>query len=151
MTLLLDDNKFDLFYTHDWGVGNQNHQSVLKIADASRAAGFRVWIDDTNLKGSITNEFCRGIDESCVVVVFITANYITKTCGKGKLKERDNCLKEFEYAELRKGARRMIAVVMEKECRDTSLWAGPVGASLAPKLSLSLSPPEWTFYRLGNT
>jgi hypothetical protein len=51
----------------------------------------------------------------------------------------DNCLAEFTYSLNRKGVEKMIAVVMEPSCRDTSHWQGAVGLRLGATLYVDLS------------
>ena len=46
---------------------------------------------------------------------------------------------EFEYALLRRGVRRMVPVVMEPRCLDTTKWTGVVGGKLGSKLYCNLS------------
>ena len=46
---------------------------------------------------------------------------------------------EFDYALLKKGVGQMIAVVMEKRCRDPRSWPGVVGGKLGPLLYVDLA------------
>lgn len=72
-----------------------------------------------------------GIDNSQCVVVFITKRYVDKVGGTNP---EDNCQLEFNYAARRKGANKMIGVVMEKRMSDTSTWVGEVGLVLGGRL-----------------
>eukprot|EP00966_Prymnesium_polylepis_P044520 1032005-Prymnesium_polylepis.1 len=74
-----------------------------------------------------------------MVVVFITRRYMTKVSGKGPNGMNDNCKFEFDYALRRKGVERMIPVVMEASCLDTSNWRGAVGGKLGGHLYVNLS------------
>ena len=56
---------------------------------------------------------CQGIDDSCLVIIFITKRYIDKVAGGN---DQDNCKKEFNYAKQKRGAGRMLTVVMEPRC-----------------------------------
>ena len=63
-----------------------------------------------------------GIDNCCVVIVFATRNYIDKVGGKNG--DGDNCLKEFNYADMRKTTKNMHVVVNEAGCRNPTTWDG---------------------------
>ncbi len=89
-----------------------------------------LWLDEERMTGNIVKQMCDGIDKSRYVIVFVTQNYIDKINGKGPKGDRDNCHLEFNYAARKKGASKMIAVVMEDACSDSSDWDGPVGMCL---------------------
>lgn len=72
-----------------------------------------------------------GIDNAQCVVVFITKRYVDKVGGTNP---EDNCQLEFNYAARRKGANKMIGVVMESRMCDTSKWVGEVGLVLGGRL-----------------
>jgi hypothetical protein len=72
-----------------------------------------------------------GIENAQCVVVFITRRYVDKVGGTNP---EDNCQLEFNYASRRKGANKMIAVVMESRMADASSWAGEVGLVLGGRL-----------------
>jgi len=129
-------SKYHTFCTHNWGKNRRNHEEVVAIAGELQRIGVATWIDEEEMSGRVTATMCRGIDDSATFTVFITEEYITKVAGTGRNKERDNCLKEFEYAESRKGSGVMIAVVMEPTMSDTSKWLGPVGANLSGKMHI---------------
>jgi hypothetical protein len=86
--------------------------------------------------GDIMDQMCHGIDESQIVVVFITRNYMEKVRGANSI---DNCKIEFNYAVGTKKPEKMVAVVMEKEMRDTSQWRGPLRAALGNSLYVDFS------------
>lgn len=81
----------------------------------------------------------EGIDKADLTAVFITQNYIRKVAGKGPKGDDDNCKFEFDYACMRRGVARVIPIVFEPKCRDTSRWEGPVGMKLGTKLYSDLS------------
>ncbi len=62
------------------------------------------------------------------MLVVVTKNYIDKVAGKSAKGDGDNCLKEFNYAELMKTTDKMLAVVHEPRCLRPETWKGPVGA-----------------------
>ena len=80
-----------------------------------------------------------GIDQSKLVIVFITKTYIDKAVGRGYKKDNYNCYLEFNYAASRKGGSKLIAVVMEDSCTDTSEWDGVVGMHLGTHLYYSFT------------
>ena len=71
-----------------------------------------------------------GIENSAVIVVFITQRYIDKVDSDNP---NDNCQVEFLYARNHK-RKTMISVPMEPCCTTPSLWRGPVGATLGTDL-----------------
>jgi hypothetical protein len=76
-----------------------------------------------------------GIDASAFTLAFVTQRYIDKVAGKN---QEDNCKKEFLYAAKRNGADKMIAVVLEKKCRNQSDWAGGVGMTLGNHMYIDM-------------
>ena len=86
--------------------------------------------------GEIRNKMIEGIENSDVIVVFITEAYRDKVNqGDG----RDNCLFEFKYAFERKGPEVMIPVVMEPCMRNAQGWKGLLGAALSTHLYIDFS------------
>ena len=124
---------FDCFLTHNWGkdeLGRVNHETVSKVNNALKANGLVTWFDEDRMEGFILDEMTRGIDNSDVIVVFVTKAYIEKVASSN---HSDNCKIEFNYAHTRK-SNKMIAVPMEPKMLNPSEWHGPVGASLGGKL-----------------
>eukprot|EP01036_Dinobryon_divergens_P029874 gene29874-39041_t len=129
-------SKTDVFLTHDWGVGQFNHKRVSKINAALKQRGITTWFDDEQMEGDIKMKMTSGIDQSRVVVTFITSRYMRKVAGSNA---EDNCRLEFGYACRRKTGARMLPVVMEPEMRDTSQWDGQVGLVLGGSLYVDIS------------
>ena len=129
-------SKTDVFLTHDWGVGQFNHKRVSKINAALKQRGITTWFDDEQMEGDIKMKMTSGIDQSRVVVTFITSRYMRKVAGSNA---EDNCRLEFGYACRRKTGARMLPVVMEPEMRDTSQWEGQVGLVLGGSLYVDIS------------
>ena len=102
----------------------------------------QVWLDDNELHSNIPQMLAEGIDSSEVFICFITEDYLVKVAGRGPNRERDNCKKEFEYAERRKGANKMLAVVLESACRDQTSWHGPVGVTLGQHMYVDLTEEQ---------
>ena len=61
-----------------------------------------------------------------------------KANGDGPNGQDDNCKCEFDYALRRQGVKKMITVVMDPACRDTTTWTGSVGAKLGGLLYINL-------------
>lgn len=129
----VNGERYAAFLTHDWGtdeLGRDNHSRVAKINRALQAKGLNTWFDEDRMHGNIEDAMTRGIDKSACVIVFITSRYIHKVGGKGERGEDDNCRFEFGYAARRKGVGRMVPVVMEQRCLDSTTWTGNVGGRL---------------------
>ena len=91
--------KTDVFLTHDWGedeLKRNNHDRVSKINSALKLRGFETWFDDDRMIGRIDQQMVDGIDNTSVILVFITKRYMEKINGTNP---KDNCQKEFTYAE----------------------------------------------------
>ena len=93
----------------------------------------------TGSRATGSQGMCKGIDESTHVVVCLTRQYMAKV---GSDDARDNCRKEFQYAETVKGGGGMIAVVMEPELLRTQRWNGPVAMVLANKIYVDFSSDD---------
>ena len=101
--------KTDVFLTHDWGtdINKSNHKRVSNINAALQQRGITTWFDEEQLIGEIEHKMASDVDNSHVVVTFITSRYVKKIVSE---KLMDNCFLEFVYA-----------VVMESETRDIIL------------------------------
>lgn len=74
-----------MFLTHDWGTdgeGRRTHERVAAVNRALKARGLRTHFDEDRLQGNVVDKMCAGIDDSDVIVVFVSSNYIDKVCGK---------------------------------------------------------------------
>ena len=126
------DSVYDCFLTHDWGtdkLGRNNHDRVVLVNEGLKKRGVKAWLDQERMRGDIVHQMTEGIEDSSVLVVFITENYIMKVAGKGPNGANDNCKVEFDYGVRRLGASMILPVVMEPICRDTRKWC------VAPDLS----------------
>jgi len=134
------DRRFDVFLTHDWGTdseGRRTHERVAQINKYLKSRGLSTCFDEDRMAGNVIDKMCAGIDDSDLIAVFVTQNYIDKVGGKHG--PHDNCKKEFEYAERTKGADRLLSVVMESAVRDTRKWRGGVGMVLGSRSSVDLA------------
>ena len=153
--------RWDVFLSHDWGEGQSNHRRVFEVGRWLQKRGLSCWIDEEQMQyGNVADSMCHGIDNSEIILCFITHRYIQKTAYG---REEDNCRGEFQvpaaarahgparraqartgriivalcarqYAAMTRGAKRMLAVVMEDSMLDISRWKGQVGMLLARKM-----------------
>eukprot|EP00296_Roombia_truncata_P007815 JP446268.1.p1 GENE.JP446268.1~~JP446268.1.p1 ORF type:complete len:426 (+),score=101.51 JP446268.1:74-1279(+) len=131
-----DEDGIDAFLTHDWGKGDENngrdnHAEVAAVNTALKQRGIRTWFDQDRMEGVVAKQMQRGIDRAATVVTFITKRYMSKVDGDN---EKDNCQREFLYAQLTK-PEAMIAVPMHRDCSHPGLWKGPVLFTLGSKLA----------------
>ena len=50
------------------------------------------------MQGDINKQMTRGIDDSSVLVVFVTSRYVTKVNGEGPNGANDNCAPRLRHA-----------------------------------------------------
>lgn len=113
---------------------------VGEINSALRKRGLRTFFADELLNEDLTPQnICNAIDESKLVVVFITEMYVRNV---GIL--NSNISTEFFYASEQKTSRRMLPVVMESGVRDPLQWRGKVGLVLGGSSSVDFSIEEDT-------
>ena len=109
---------------------------MKRINDAIKARGVIPWFDEERMSGDTRQKMVDGIENSDIIVVFITEAYRDKVNqGDG----RDNCLFEFKYAFEQKGPKVMIPVVMEPCMRSARELTGLLGASLSAHLYIDFS------------
>jgi hypothetical protein len=123
---------YHAFLTHNWGdhPTYTTHQRVKQICNALKGMGLSLWFDEERMAGgNVIQDMTSGIDQSDVVVVFVTKAY----CQKVNKSEHDNCKIEFMYAVNRKCSM-MIAVPLDGDVLSTPSWDGPVGAILGSNL-----------------
>ena len=134
-----NQHKYEAFLSHDWGkdeLGRNNHDRVKRIFQALKQRGLCLWFDEVYMEGDIDEAMCKGIDESAIMIIFITKRYMQKVAGDDA---GDNCKKEFNYAKQTRGSGRMLSVVMEPQCRDTNTWLGQVKMYMGSRLYVDFS------------
>ena len=109
---------------------------MKRINDAIKARGVIPWFDEERMIGEIRHKMVEGIENSDVIVVFVTETYRDKV---NQIDGRDNCLFEFKHAFEQKGPKVMIPVVMEPGMRNAREWKGLLGASLSTHLYIDFS------------
>jgi hypothetical protein len=132
--------KTDVFLTHDWGIdelGRVNHDRVAAINEALKLLGFVTWFDSDKMTGDVEDKMVSGIDNTSVILVFVTQRYMNKVNGSDA---NDNCRKEFKYATKKKSSTKMIPVVMEPRMKDNKgNWTGLVMMELGSILYVDFS------------
>lgn len=129
----------DRFLTHNWRkdeLDRNNHDRVSTINEELKNLGYQTWFDEERMRGDIVNQMADGIEGTQGVIVFVTKKYLDKVTGQ---RANDNCRLEFDYAARTKTSEKMIAVVMEKDMRDTSKWKRSVGIILGGKMFIDMS------------
>jgi len=136
---ILDPSNPSVFLTHTWVKDEENrdnHGRVGIVNKLLQEQGYRTWFDEDKMVGHIDQQMARGIDESDIMLVFITKVYMEKVASTGQ----DNCKAEFTYATTRK--KRMISIIMEPCMKDSGEWTGPVGLRLAGDLYVDMSETD---------
>ena len=73
----------DVFLSHNWGAdqrGRNNHDRVSYINEELKSRGYVTWFDNDRMTGDIQDIMAEGIENTKVVVLFITESYRTKVC-----------------------------------------------------------------------
>jgi len=117
--------KYDAFLSHSWGPGGVNHNFVGKVDDGLRREGIVTWFDKSQMDKNVMTDIARGIDQSEVIVIFITQDYMDKVNAD----EPNACRYEFTYAAQTK-PKALIPVVRDEELLSTKNWKGVMGAQL---------------------
>lgn len=122
--------------THNWGIGCENHIKVKRVNDALKSNSLDTWFDEQELSGDLQKQMTEGVENSSVIVVFITEAYYQKVNYGTSL---DNCRYEFKHAFNKKGSECMIPIVMEASMRSQRKWSGELGAALGSSLFIDFS------------
>lgn len=131
--------KTDVFLTHDWGTdesGRNNHDRVSLVNDALKKLNYETWFDSDRMSGDVPSHMARGIDNTSVVIVFITSRYRNKVNGD---KADDNCKLEFQHALTTKTSANVVCVLMESGMRDTRKWGGVLGLYCASRIYIDMT------------
>ena len=124
--------------THSWSNnedGSNNHEAVSRVNNMLKSLGIVTWFDGERMRGQVRKTMTDGIDNSALIIVFITRTYIEKVNQGDTV---DNCCFEFGYGMDQKNSKNMIPVVMEDGCRNPRSWKGIVGGSLASQLYIDM-------------
>ena len=126
-------HEYDAFATHAWSkdqLGRCTHTRVVLLVSGLKKRLIKCWLDENQMTGDIVAQMTAGIDDSSVVIVCVTYQYIKKVSGKGPNGASDNCKIEFDYTMRRKGPELVVTVVMEPCCLNPREWEGAVGAQV---------------------
>jgi hypothetical protein len=89
--LKLPDGKYHVFLTHDWGDKGSNHRRVSKLNRILKEKyGLTTWFDEDRMDGDVRTTMTEGVENSLVMIIFITQRYQTKVIEGGS-DNRDNC------------------------------------------------------------
>ena len=133
------------FLTHNWAKdeeGRNNHNRVERVHKGLKKRGLNTWFDSERMQGAIVDQMIKGIDESDLVIVFLTKKYADKVASRDP---KDNCKKEFDYTSRVKGANKMIPVPMEPCMCNPRAWIGPVQMELGGMLYEASFPTDDAF------
>tara|TARA_B100001989_G_C24547427_1_gene471912 strand:- start:1004 stop:1588 length:585 start_codon:yes stop_codon:yes gene_type:complete len=136
-----------IFLSHSWSktTGGKNIHDIVSRINNHIKLQEPTWFDEEQIVYDIDGSIVRGITKCSMFVSFLTKSYIDKVCdAECNSRVRDNCYKEFSYAQLCK--KPCVAVILEKELLNVSNWRpGIVKLYLGNKLYIdgtSLKPCE---------
>ena len=71
---------YDVFLSHDWGTNKENHLKVKDVNERLKEMGYVTWFDEDvhRMKGDMDSAMSQGIEESKVMLVFVTDAYRQK-------------------------------------------------------------------------
>ena len=126
-----------LFLSHTWTddeCGRNTHERVRQVRDALRARGMSTWFDQDHMIDNIDACMASGIESSDVFCVFLTRAYCRKVDTASKISTlRDNCYKEFSYAQTI--CKHTLCIVFEPSMLSIHKWpCGIVKLHLGNKL-----------------
>jgi hypothetical protein len=88
--LKLPDGKYHVFLTHDWGEKFVSHGRVSKVNKMLKEKyGLTTWFDEDRMDGDVRTTMTEGIENSMVMIIFITQRYQGKVIEGGS-DNRDN-------------------------------------------------------------
>jgi len=137
--------KKQIFFSHDWRIdseGRNNHKRVYNIVKQIQKSGYTTWFDEEDMAGNIDAAMADGIENADAVVICITETYCNKVNNASRdLRVRDNCLKEWTYANARN--KLMIPIIMEPKMLNTYKWPpGVVSMYLASTLYINATKDD---------
>ena len=72
-----------VFLSHNWGtddLGRDNHDRVVEINEMLVDAGYETWCDSEQMIGNVVERMIEGIDNTQMILVFVTRRYMEKVC-----------------------------------------------------------------------
>lgn len=128
-----------MYFMHDWGIDQLNRTRAGALNAKLQSLAIKTWFDEQKLFGNIQQKMCDGSDNSAIVIIGVSARFLSKVAGKGDKCEMDNCRYEFAHASNTKQPARFIPVVMEPRCIDTAICYGKVSAVLGGHLFVNFA------------
>ena len=95
----MEDDKPQIMISYQW----DSQTEVLKLYEALKDYGYKVWIDKEKVHGNILDRMAEGVEESSIILLCMTKKY----------EKSDNCKKEYNYADECK--KRIIPIYFEKK------------------------------------
>ena len=121
-----------VFASHNWGPNGAVHARVRMVVHELRRHDIDVWFDETHMRGNILDAMCSGIEQSDLVLVFITGEYVKKVASGN---ENDNVRREFMYAQ--RTPKKLVAIRFDTT--DPASWTGPVAMVLGSHLYVDMT------------
>ena len=143
MTYETTANMKQLFLSHTWQAdekGRNTHVRTKLLSAELRLLGWSTWFDDDDMHKclDIDASMCHGIEGSSAVICCLTRKYCHKINKAAQTNQRDNCYKEWTYANAR--SKLLIAVAMEADVLTPCMWPpGVVLLHLGNKLCVDAS------------
>lgn len=109
-----------LFFSHAWSndyLNRNTHDRVINLVELIQNFGWTTWLDEDDMYGNIDAAIVNGIDNADAIIICLTGKYCDKiNRASNDPRIRDNCLKEWTYANARN--KLMIPIIMEPELLD---------------------------------
>ena len=113
-----------IFLSHAWRkdkLCRDNHLRVYELSEKLYKCGWSCWVDEDNIFGNVDVAMTNGIDAADVILICLTEEYFKKVNETANdPRRRDNCLKEWTYANARN--KLMIPIIMEPDLLNISDW-----------------------------
>jgi hypothetical protein len=109
----------DVYLAHDWD--SRNFVRVQAFNHMLKEKNLITWCSEEELPCDYQDSINTAIDNTRVVVVFITKPYVDRISSTTTANKNATKL-EFGYACRRKGPQRMIAVILDECCADPTQW-----------------------------
>lgn len=120
----MSEKRKQLFFSHTWrpdNLGRDTHQRVHELVKKIRLKGWTTWFDEEDMGGNIDAAMAEGIESADAIIICLTESYCKKINETAKdPRKRDNCLKEWTYANNRN--KFMVPIVMEPCLLNTADW-----------------------------
>eukprot|EP00732_Lithocolla_globosa_P002322 Lithocolla_globosa_v1_NODE_1492_length_2536_cov_46.306608.p1 type:complete len:791 gc:universal NODE_1492_length_2536_cov_46.306608:57-2429(+) len=132
---------YDVFLSHAWDSdreGRNTHERVGLVNAQLKDAGICTWFDQDRMEGNIVDQMTNGIENSALVIVFVTQAYMEKVMSNSD----GNCKLEFNHSVRVKTTKRIISVVFEPCMKDTRDWMGALGGRMGDHLYIDMSKDE---------